>query len=394
MAFLTKAEQSTLQNMKFQLCDILGIKRDPNNCEFLGSYAGSYVRNIINEDPTWTFQTMQKLQAKHGDGACVVAFRSVQDFKEKKPSNIFGSYFPNEFSFGAGSCFITNEFLQRANLYFPDMSDGKGSKHKSMCACAVIVYHKWPKSELFVSFGSSLFDAEGLKPYFERKKWSATVLRKHYPQYLNFFNSKRPGQIFSVMYEVLDLNPRSPKKTVLAMIPSADLIAEYIDDQRDMNEIKMHMKNIKKQCEKKNAGWNQAASFNLLSNKIPWNISMFYDKLPLIQKELNSIVDIIGAKLYSFLFEKQLRHFKPWRKHLDLMRLIAKIEGRKCSFGECRNQESRHNGVMQKYKTCSACRNVFYCSKSCQKRDWVFGNHELHCSPNKKYNLYNLTSSL
>ncbi|KAF7296382.1 MYND-type domain-containing protein [Mycena chlorophos] len=45
----------------------------------------------------------------------------------------------------------------------------------------------------------------------------------------------------------------------------------------------------------------------------------------------------------------------------------------------CDNPECNAIGNAGEYKWCSGCRSYFYCSRTCQRRDWKVGTHRLEC---------------
>eukprot|EP01083_Nonionella_stella_P315062 1136963_1 len=59
-------------------------------------------------------------------------------------------------------------------------------------------------------------------------------------------------------------------------------------------------------------------------------------------------------------------------KLTELHQFVIKVEGRNCSF--CKKMEKR-----EKYKKCAGCKAVFYCTRSCQKRDWC-ARHRNKCN--------------
>merc|ERR1711971_113910 len=63
---------------------------------------------------------------------------------------------------------------------------------------------------------------------------------------------------------------------------------------------------------------------------------------------------VLGDELFSCMIHEALMQHKTWKRSLRLWKLCMKIQGRKCAYSECSNQESR-DGVIEKYKICSGC---------------------------------------
>merc|ERR1712168_65967 len=56
-----------------------------------------------------------------------------------------------------------------------------------------------------------------------------------------------------------------------------------------------------------------------------------------------------------------------------------RLENVKCSNRGCKEYQGKGNGV--RFKKCSRCRLVLYCSKDCQKEHWVTGHENICQAP-------------
>ena len=109
----------------------------------------------------------------------------------------------------------------------------------------------------------------------------------------------------------------------------------------------------------------------------------FHRKYPFVSNAIKSIKTLVGEDMFGELQDYSMEYQFRWRKLVDLQHLCMKIEGRKCAYSVCSNQENR-DGVIEKYKMCSTCRIAFYCSRRCQKRDWKQG-HKNDCNTNRYF---------
>ena len=57
--------------------------------------------------------------------------------------------------------------------------------------------------------------------------------------------------------------------------------------------------------------------------------------------------------------------------------------GRNCSHNKARYGSIGSNGKHQKLLACAACKEVYYCSRECQIKDWK-ARHKLECNGNDK----------
>ena len=51
----------------------------------------------------------------------------------------------------------------------------------------------------------------------------------------------------------------------------------------------------------------------------------------------------------------------------------------------CHNFKCKNNKILIKFKKCSHCRIMIYCSRKCQKYDWSVGKHRLQCKKLKTF---------
>ena len=386
---LTKEEQIICRNIAIGVRDVVNIKKNQEDKDIEAKtlqLAGEHIKSIIDNDPGCNHRTIRELQRKYSPGACVLAFQSVQNFARKKCTNVYASFIPKDWCFESGAFFAHSAAWPDFGIKRATLSDAE-AKHKYICI--VVVYHDWPKSKLFWSFPLLKFNEEDIRKYFQRKRLSASVLRKRYPQFLHSFQYVAKQGI-AVMSNA-KLRSISLQDAANELIP--DRIADCVDSVRDQKVIEKIKRDLFIECMHHNAEWlewvcqiNNDTSFVHITQRT----LLLFDKFPFIYTRIMRIANIVGEDTFSFALSKEVEQCEHWRKHIDLQHLIAKIEGRKCSFADCRNQESRHNGVIEKYKTCSACRNAFYCSRSCQKRDWNTGCHKAAC----KYGKYGLQFDL
>merc|ERR1712113_1211527 len=82
--------------------------------------------------------------------------------------------------------------------------------------------------------------------------------------------------------------------------------------------------------------------------------AFFKRKHPYIEQGQQLITGIIGEEGLHRLFDtwrKQNPMKDEIKRYVELTNLCKKIQGRKCAYSGCSNQESR-DGVIEKYKMC------------------------------------------
>ena len=212
-----------------------------------------------------------------------------------------------------------------------------------------------------------------LEKYFERKRLSATVLRRRYPLYLKLFRMDNFTQVYHMAINHELKKRKSFRVCVELQFPSQAVIDMYIHDQAQKIAIKHIVENVFAECDKHDERWQHLdnASFNR--------------KYPFIQNGVTMIKKIVGISMFEEMKIKSIECCFQWTIFVGVQHLCMQIEGRKCAYSACSNQESRDDGMIEKYKMCSVCRGAFYCSKRCQKRDWKEG-HKHKCFPNIIYN--------
>jgi len=276
--YMTKSEQAKMNRMELDMCDY--FKLDPREFDEnyipIGPYISSHWgfeegRAMENINPQWSAENVLKLRKKYGNGALVVGYRSFHDFKIGKYMTEYHRRVPMECRLGK-AIFANDRFINEIGGYYG--SNYVHSKHKF--PAITIIHYDYATSNLTICYRVCCFDPdEAFFDYLDGERLSATVLKRKFPEYLEYFTS------------------------------------ESIED---------------------------------------------------------------GPLMKWALFPHRHSREVAIQKCIDVQNLIEKIEGRKCTYSLCSNQESR-DGVIEKYKMCSLCRKVFYCSRRCQKRDWKSGQN-------------------
>eukprot|EP01083_Nonionella_stella_P128000 387766_1 len=106
-------------------------------------------------------------------------------------------------------------------------------------------------------------------------------------------------------------------------------------------------------------------------------VDVFLLHFPFIQKAITMLIMILGPVRYTIVVTKARTNNVRDLQLDKLHRFVRKVEGRNCSY--CQRIEKRYHDFIEKYKTCSGCKAVFYCTRSCQKRDWR-ARHRNECN--------------
>ena len=363
---LSQSEKAISYNTLRELSTFLGLQLEPKDKSgrVISRRVFAFIGIKSNLCPNTKSAT--KLRQKYGSGAFVFAFRSFDDFKMRKFSNMWAPYVPSDCNLGIG-IYATDDIL---NLIFPSFRVESKQEH----TCIAIIYLNWPESILLLGFSVenvlNRADVKRLMRFLHRNRLSATVLRRRYPEYLHMF--RRDNFVQVVRLGLIAYCP-SLKEYAEMIMPSHAVINACIDDDGQGFAIQQIVKNVLAKC-RENAvdwmDWEETLGTEEVSYlNWPQSVNRFcYSQYPFIKMAIASIGKIVGEVTLG----KLMGYFKvhpTFKRFAHLSDLCIKIEGRNCVYPGCSNQESR-DGMIEKYKTCSACRIVFYCSRRCQKRDW------------------------
>ena len=358
------------------LCSFFDIKQTDLEC-----HIERHAMKIIDNDPSWSEKKIKKLNKKHGPGAQIIAFRSMQDFKNGTCTSAMFNV-PNDCHFEGGSVYAPTKAMSMLRGQYERMSIDL-TKAKYMVF--TVIYDNWPKSRSHLPFLTIRLYKAKLERYFLRKKWSATVLRRRCPEYLGLFRSDNWEEICDAVPAIVapkHQTDASLKKVVSFLIPPVAFMEQRIDDEKKREAAVQIVESVFTQCEQHKDDF-LAANDVVMSSDIPYRMKRTYLLMnfpSFIAEAMQKLTQVVGRDSLSRIVRDWSESQNDWNNFVRLRHLIEKIEGRKCAYPNCSNQEDRNDGVIEKYKTCSACRNAVYCSKSCQKRHWVV--HRNHCDIN------------
>ena len=137
-----------------------------------------------------------------------------------------------------------------------------------------------------------------------------------------------------------------------------------VDQEESRVVLRTKMKLLQRCCDKigKNGGsvfaWTVVQT---LRKELRWRISLtreYFDS-----KSVQNLVDKLFDKNNTSLYDNS--SYQTW-KNLTMIK--------ECKY--CFNKSK----VLRK---CKICRNAYYCSKSCQKKDWIYNNHKEECISNR-----------
>eukprot|EP01084_Bolivina_argentea_P250434 419568_1 len=377
---LSKEEQSVCESIKRQLCIVLGISTEFLKVSDIGKYVAMYVQSLIDDDPNITTSKVKRLHQKYSEGAVLLLFASVAQFQRRVcVNNFFSLVVPKDCILNkeTGITYVPKATMKMMNIKYPKTSE---SKYKFPVIS--LIYNNFPQSEVLVSYHSHIFDVSDLEKFFQSKKWTASILRKQYAHHLKLFNSNQSHRIAHIMKQSLNILSKSMRDVVEQILPPNFIM--YITNNKQKWLIRSILSKLNKQCNVHNHEWSKWSSYIDKALAITGvetegqTLHLFYSKFPFIIEAISRIQSIVGLDQFHDIYWKTMKQTVGHQKYLDLMNLISKIEGRNCSYEYCTKQENRKDGLIEKYKTCSACRNVFYCSRSCQKRDWA-RKHKENC---------------
>eukprot|EP01084_Bolivina_argentea_P259247 437376_1 len=267
---------------------------------------------------------------------------------------------------------------------------------KSLCAVELDIYSD---EKEFVDFkvNKKKLLHEGLRNYFKTHIIydASAVEALFYIRYNNHFKDKSERSIFQSMYD------RYHQRYIdTEIIPTVD---RYIDLLQVICE-KLMLSRIKYDRSEmyfnfRNTGIKQMFR-DLMTSAFDYN-EIYPHRLCLIEcwklayRFGKNVISKYDAKSMKRYIVKQVLDENYKTIHDDISdgflwwqcdRLQGKLFGRKCAGYECVEIEKKYNEG--KYKMCKGCQIVYYCSRKCQKRDWI-KRHKLKCQSCKKiYDFY------
>ena len=387
---LTKEEHPTHAQMKLDLSNFFGCSFGSNNLlnnKFINNHVIQWVKGL-NTPLIFLRSEEKKLRKIYGNGAFIIAFKSVKDFQQKKTANMFQQFVPTDCHFG-NAIWANDNMLDSLGVSPRKHLTCEKINFKQR-ACIAIIFAIWPESKLILSFCSILIDERRVIKYLQRKRLSATVLRRRYPEFLFIFRMDNLAQVIR-----LGLTAYCPslKEKVEMMLPNTEVIEACVRDPKQKIAIQKIAHNLLVTCAKYNVDWTHweetvtiAKNTSRSTNDVYLSIDAYCSqKYPFIKENITKIAKIVGIEMIRKMFAMTSRQHVIVTKLFYLKQLCMKIEGRKCVYSACSNQESR-DGMIEKYKTCSACRGAYYCSRRCQKRDWKQGHkNDCHKMKNISY---------
>eukprot|EP01084_Bolivina_argentea_P069967 127262_1 len=340
---LTQNERLVCKNIKRQLREFFGVSGVV--AQQVGLHLNSINKGIKNRH-------LEQLQAEFGHGCVVMIFPSVSHFKKRKyniPARL-KHFIPKKcmITLGKSEVIYAPYNSEISQILGCCVKQTKEVHKKGYFEQITIIYEDWNQSEIYVTYNSMHYDAISLQmhlfSFFQRKKWSSKLLWKKYDDLAYLFEEYNLNEISYIMRTCLRLHPISD-----CLLPQQ--FAELVQDPMKTEQIKQIM--------------------NEIHNSYPKSIEsyeMFSNRVQNILRPQKNVHDMETIYLKTM---KTMKDHVGWIKHMELLDLIRRVEGRICSYVICSNRESRDGNVYEKYKTCSLCQQVFYCTRSCQKRDWV-----------------------
>ena len=338
----------------------------------VSSVVNQYMEKMETMNHRWKLKHIKKLRKKYGNGALLIWFESVKDFAQKTCTNIFESQVPNDCNLG-NAIYATDAQLHSLQVSCPVNYGEFKYPRITVITCG-------QEKGLYLAFCSIQMD--GLRKHLKRKRLSASVLRRRYPEYLRIFKETNFAQV--IRLGLIAYCP-SLKDYIEMMLPNTSVIDTCVGDPKQRIAIKKIVRNTLAKSMKKVVDWidwtakleneeldvDYSNCFNLVRR-------FCYLRYPFYKVAIDRIAEIVGEKHLGNMTVEHLKVHPTWKRFVDLKNLCMKIEGRKCAYSACSNQENR-DGVIEKYKMCSSCQNAFYCSRKCQKLDWRQG-HKCICN--------------
>merc|ERR1712129_94306 len=218
-----------------------------------------------------------------------------------------------------------------------------------------MIYDNRAVSGQHLSFGTILFDnAENkLTKFFTQKRLSATFLRRRYPKVLHVFRSDNFKEI--VLYG-MTAYCNTLKDQATMIYPSESIVNASVADRKQRITIKRIVEVVLTEGANYIVRWQDwRIALNSLNNSGD-DIDIVYclnavhtycmNNYPFLETGLKQITSIVGEKVLRRMIGQLMNQNKIWIHFYGLQHLCFKIEGRKCAYSECSNQESR-DGVIE-----------------------------------------------